>query len=48
MPSLDYDDISKAFAVELNDTFLSLYIASISRAVMALHDLIKNKAQSNQ
>ena len=38
-------DLSRSFAVESNDMMLVLYLASLIRSLLALHDLIDNKSQ---
>jgi hypothetical protein len=43
LPNLNVADLSRSFAVESNDMMLVLYLASLIRSVLALHDLIDNK-----
>mmetsp|Transcript_9284 Transcript_9284/g.13806 ORF Transcript_9284/g.13806 Transcript_9284/m.13806 type:complete len:278 (-) Transcript_9284:27-860(-) len=38
--------LNQAFAVDQNDSYLTLYLASVTRSVLALHSLINNKTQS--
>ncbi|PSC68372.1 26S proteasome non-ATPase regulatory subunit 7-like protein A-like [Micractinium conductrix] len=45
LPNLNASELSQSFAVESNDMMLALYLASLTRSVLALHDLIDNKAQ---
>lgn len=45
MPNLTNPDIMKAFSVKTNDMMMPIYIASLIRAVTALHDLINNKLE---
>jgi 26S proteasome regulatory subunit N8 len=39
-------NMSKSFAVESNDMLLVVYLSSLVRSVIALHDLISNKKGS--
>ncbi|KAJ3092366.1 26S proteasome non-ATPase regulatory subunit 7 [Quaeritorhiza haematococci] len=43
LPNLNVPDVSKAFAQKTNDELLVIYLSSLVRAVIALHDLISNK-----
>lgn len=43
LPNLNVAELSRSFAVESNDMMLVLYLASLIRSVLALHDLIDNK-----
>ena len=42
----DTDKLSQAFAVDQNNTYLAMYLAGITRNVLALHSLINNKAKA--
>ena len=42
-PNLNLEDYVKAFAVKTNDMMLVVYLSSLIRSVVALHDLINNK-----
>lgn len=43
----DYNnDLTKAFCVKINDQLMCIYLSSIIRSVMSLHDLIDNKIQN--
>ena len=42
----DTNTLSQSFAVDENNTYLALYLAGITRSVLALHSLINNKAKS--
>ena len=42
----DTNALSQSFAVDENNTYLALYLAGITRSVLALHSLINNKAKS--
>ncbi|KAL4458424.1 hypothetical protein ABPG75_013289 [Micractinium tetrahymenae] len=45
LPNLNVAELSQSFAVESNDMMAVLYLASLIRSVLALHDLIDNKSQ---
>mmetsp|Transcript_19612 Transcript_19612/g.48512 ORF Transcript_19612/g.48512 Transcript_19612/m.48512 type:complete len:322 (-) Transcript_19612:13-978(-) len=44
LPNLNMEDYVKAFAVKTNDMMLVVYLSSLIRSVVALHNLISNKA----
>ncbi|KHG27949.1 putative 26S proteasome non-ATPase regulatory subunit 7 -like protein [Gossypium arboreum] len=43
LPNLNVNDLIKAFAVQTNDMMLVMYLSSLIRSVIALHNLINNK-----
>ncbi|KAJ6901238.1 26S proteasome non-ATPase regulatory subunit 7 [Populus alba x Populus x berolinensis] len=43
LPNLNVADLIKAFAVKTNDMMLVIYLSSLIRSVIALHNLINNK-----
>ncbi|XP_020970198.1 26S proteasome non-ATPase regulatory subunit 7 homolog A [Arachis ipaensis] len=43
LPNLNVSDLIKAFAVKTNDMMLVIYLSSLIRSVIALHNLINNK-----
>ncbi|KAH8496939.1 hypothetical protein H0E87_019603 [Populus deltoides] len=43
LPNLNVADLIKAFAVKTNDMMLVIYLSSLVRSVVALHNLINNK-----
>ncbi|KAG4152546.1 hypothetical protein ERO13_D04G129228v2 [Gossypium hirsutum] len=43
LPNLNVNDLIKAFAVQTNDMMLVIYLLSLIRSVIALHNLINNK-----
>ena len=43
LPNLNVEVLVKAFAVKTNDMMLAIYVASVIRSVVALHNLINNK-----
>ncbi|GIX64448.1 Mov34/MPN/PAD-1 family protein [Babesia caballi] len=47
-PSTDNDEIAEAFTINMNDTALTMYIGSILRAMLALHNLIDNMAENKR
>jgi 26S proteasome regulatory subunit N8 len=42
-PNLNAPDLVKALLVKTNDMYMAVYLASLIRAVLALHDLVNNK-----
>ncbi|KAF8822386.1 Mov34/MPN/PAD-1 family protein [Cardiosporidium cionae] len=48
LPDMDDENLVKAFAVETNDMMLALYLGSVVRAAMALHNLINNKIDNKR
>ncbi|KAI9209566.1 maintenance of mitochondrial structure and function-domain-containing protein [Polychytrium aggregatum] len=46
LPNLDVPDTIKAFSIKTNDEYLVIYISSLVRAVIALHNLITNKLEN--
>lgn len=47
-PVMDNEDLVEAFAINMNDTTLTLYLGSIIRAMVALHNLINNMAENKR
>ncbi|XP_065176489.1 26S proteasome non-ATPase regulatory subunit 7-like [Sycon ciliatum] len=43
LPNLSVDDLAKALTVKTNDQMLVLYLGSLVRSVIALHNLLDNK-----
>ena len=43
LPNLHVESLVKAFAVKTNDMMLAVYLASIIRAIVAMHNLLNNK-----
>ncbi|KAL1222138.1 26S proteasome non-ATPase regulatory subunit 7 -like protein B [Cardamine amara subsp. amara] len=43
LPNLNVNELVKAFAVKTNDMMLVIYLSSLIRSVIALHNLINNK-----
>lgn len=45
LPSLNLAELVKAFCTKTNDIMLVLYVSSLIRSVIALHDLVDNKLE---
>jgi len=43
LPNLNVEALVKAFAVKTNDMMLAVYLSSIIRSIIALHNLVNNK-----
>lgn len=43
LPNLNVAELVKSFAVKTNDMMLVIYLSSLIRSVVALHNLINNK-----
>ncbi|TPX33353.1 hypothetical protein SmJEL517_g03784 [Synchytrium microbalum] len=43
LPNLNVQDVSTAFSIKTNDELLVIYLSSLIRGVIALHNLIDNK-----
>merc|ERR1719263_2158699 len=43
LPNLNIEELVKAFAVKTNDMMLAIYLSSIIRAILALHNLVNNR-----
>ncbi|KAJ1665556.1 proteasome regulatory particle subunit [Coemansia sp. RSA 1813] len=48
LPNLSIPDDASAFTVQTNDEYALIYVASLARAVIALHDLINNKIDNRE
>lgn len=46
LPNLSIDSMIKAFAVKNNDMMMVIYVSSLIRSVIALHNLINNKIEN--
>ena len=44
LPNLNLEAYVKSFAVKTNDMMMVVYLSSLIRSVIALHDLINNKS----
>ncbi|GFE54657.1 Mov34 MPN PAD-1 family protein [Babesia ovis] len=47
-PSIDTSELKEAFTINMNDTSLSIYLGSILRAMLALHNLIDNMTENKR
>jgi len=45
LPNTSHESIIKAFNIQTNDMLLVIYISSLIRSIIALHDLINNKLE---
>lgn len=43
LPNLNVDELVKSMLVKTNDMHLVMYVSSLIRAIIALHDLLNNK-----
>lgn len=43
LPNLNVEELVKAFAVKTNDMMLAIYLSSVIRTVVALHNLVDNR-----
>merc|ERR1712127_1101038 len=43
LPDQDSEELVRSFAMETNDMMLALYLGSMPRSTVALHNLINNK-----
>merc|ERR1712054_458952 len=43
LPNLNVEELVKAFAVKTNDMMLAIYLSSVIRAIVALHNLVDNR-----
>jgi 26S proteasome regulatory subunit N8 len=48
MPNLNVEEVDRAFAVKTNDMMMAMYLASLVRSTIALHNLINNKESRMQ
>ena len=48
LPNLNLEQLVKAFAIKTNDMMLAIYLASIIRAAIALHNLIDNRIENKE
>merc|ERR1712194_328645 len=48
LPNSNVEELVKAFAVKTNDMMLAVYLSSIIRSVLALHNLINNKLYNKE
>lgn len=48
LPNLNVDDLVKAVLIKTNDLHMVIYLSSLIRSVIALHDLVNNKIRYNE
>merc|ERR1719345_132338 len=48
LPDQDSEDMVRSFAMETNDMMLALYLGSMLRSTVALHNLINNKIKNSK
>lgn len=48
LPNLNVEELSKSFASESNDMMMVVYLASLVRSVIALHNLIDNREERTE
>lgn len=48
IPKIDEDKKLKAFQSKTNDNYFTIYVSSIVRSIIALHDLINNKLNAKR
>lgn len=46
LPNLNVDEFIRSITVKTNDQMVVIYLASMIRAIIALHNLINNKVQN--
>lgn len=48
LPNVNVEELVKSFAVKTNDMMLVIYISSMIRSIIALHNLVKNKITNKE
>merc|ERR1719343_663993 len=48
LPDQDSEELVRPFAMETNDMMLALYVGSMLRSTVALHNLINNKIKNKK
>lgn len=48
LPNLNVDEMIRALLVKTNDMHMVIYLSSLIRSVVALHDLVNNKIRYNE
>eukprot|EP01094_Clydonella_sp_ATCC50884_P015032 TRINITY_DN2560_c0_g1_i1.p1 TRINITY_DN2560_c0_g1~~TRINITY_DN2560_c0_g1_i1.p1 ORF type:complete len:330 (-),score=120.54 TRINITY_DN2560_c0_g1_i1:125-1114(-) len=48
MPNLNADEVVRSFAIKTNDMMLAIYLSSLIRSIIALHNLINNKISNRK
>eukprot|EP00521_Asterionellopsis_glacialis_P006346 CAMPEP_0195282500 /NCGR_PEP_ID=MMETSP0707-20130614/1341_1 /TAXON_ID=33640 /ORGANISM="Asterionellopsis glacialis, Strain CCMP134" /LENGTH=348 /DNA_ID=CAMNT_0040341471 /DNA_START=25 /DNA_END=1071 /DNA_ORIENTATION=+ len=47
LPNLNTDELVRSMLIKTNDMHMAIYLSSLIRSVIALHDLVNNKIQYN-
>ncbi len=47
LPNLGVEELARSFAVQSNDMMLAIYLSSLTRSLLALHNLIDNKVRQD-
>lgn len=48
LPNLQIDDMIKSFSIKSNDYMYVLYVSSLIKSVISLHNLINNRIQNKE
>lgn len=48
LPNLNVEDLVRSMLVKTNDVHMVIYLSSLIRSVVALHDLVDNKIRYNE
>jgi len=48
LPNLNVEELVRAMLIKTNDMHMAIYLSSLIRSVIALHDLVNNKIRYNQ
>merc|ERR1712150_299448 len=48
LPNLNVEELVKAVLIKTNDLHMVIYLSSLIRSVIALHDLVNNKIRYNE
>lgn len=48
LPNLKIEEMVKNFSVKSNDYMYVIYVSSLIRSILALHDLVNNKIQMKE
>ena len=48
LPNLKVEEMVRSFSVKSNDYMYVIYVSSLIRSILSLHDLINNKIQAKE
>eukprot|EP00958_Prasinococcus_capsulatus_P016601 scaffold1839_cov382-Prasinococcus_capsulatus_cf.AAC.15 len=48
LPNVNVEELVRSFAVKTNDMMLVIYVSSMIRSIIALHNLVKNKLTNKE